>query len=624
MPEQTPTPGLSLSAQAPWWREWECAALVALVLATYFLRLTAAPVCGEESRWANGAREMIASGDWIVPRQQGTIFPERPPLNSWLMALVGLVRGDVDLLAIRLPSACATLLLTLLIYAYARRWMSRLASFSAAAIYATFGQVLALGRLGESEAVFTLLVAGSLLVWHWGYLRSWPPSIAWSAGYALAALGALAKGPQAPVYFILACGAYLLLRRDWRWLFGRGHLAGLACFATVVGLWLVPFALSNPESVDDIWAGLARDRFSWSGLAGHVASYPFETLACLLPWSPLLIVFVKASMRRWLLANRPQAVFLVAALVVTYPSVWIAAGARGRYFMPMYPCLALLAALVIERCTGAVADLADRLIWRRYLRSAAAAIIAAACMLAVLNVADSLRLAEVEQPTMFLIAWLSAALATAGLVVWASLSETSPRPQLAVATLSGFLGLTYCGVVVNVRVNGGNDLSPSVAEIKGRLPRDVRMVSLNRVYHRFAYCYGAPIAVVPWPTSAAEVPSDVEYFCFDLHPGYFDPPDNSSATDPPGATARLPFEWDRMAQIVCDPVKRENPHSRVVIGRIRRTTKPTLATAASPADNSAAQSPAAAPQQSPASATQEPPAPVAGESSAAPSRAAYR
>jgi 4-amino-4-deoxy-L-arabinose transferase-like glycosyltransferase len=579
MPEQTLTPDMSPSESACWWREWECAVLVALVLATYFARLTAVPVCGEESRWANGARAMIASGDWIVPRQQGAIFPERPPLNSWLMALVGLARGDVDLLAIRLPSACATLLLTLLIYAYARQWMSRLASFSAAAIYATFGQVLALGRLGESEAVFTLLVAGSLLVWHWGYVRSWPRSIAWSAGYSLAALGALTKGPQAPVYFVLACCAYLLLRRDWSWLVGRGHLAGTACFATIVGFWFVPFAISNPESVDDIWAGLARDRFSWTGLAGHVAGYPFETLACLLPWSPLLIVFVKPSMRRWLMANRPQAVFLVTALAVTYPSVWIAAGARGRYFMPMYPCLALLAALVVERCTGTLAELADRLIWRRYLRAAALAIIAAAGVLAVLHVAGPQRFADVEQPTLFLIAWLTAALATAGLLVWASLSETSPRPQLAVAALAGFLGVTYCGVVVNARVNGGNDVSQSVADIKNRLPRDAQLISLNRVYHRFAYCYGEPIATVPWPVSAADVPHDAEYFCFDLHPGYFDPPDSASPVDPPGATARLPFEWDRIAQINCDPAKRENPHNRVVIGRIRRAVRPTLVTA---------------------------------------------
>jgi hypothetical protein len=215
-------------------------------------------------------------------------------------------------------------------------------------------------------------------------------------------------------------------------------------------------------------------------------------------------------------------------------------------------------------------------------------------VLAVLHVAEPPRFTEIEQPTQLLIAWLAAALGTAALLAWASLSETSPRPQMAVAALAGFLGMTYCGVVVNTRVNGGNDLSQTMAEIKGQLPQDVRMVSLNRVYHRFAYCYGEPIATVPWPTTAADMPSDVEYFCYDLHPGYFDPPDNASTVDPPGATAGLPFEWDRVAQVICDPVKRENPHSRVVIGRIRRPAKPTLATASRASASAEAQSPAPA------------------------------
>src|SRR5262245_41319559 len=104
--------------------EW--LALTALVLVCYFARLETVPVCGEESRWANAAREMIATGDWIVPRQQGDVFPERPPLGSWAMAAVGLARGHVGLVAVRLPSACATLLLCWLIYGYTLAWSSRL------------------------------------------------------------------------------------------------------------------------------------------------------------------------------------------------------------------------------------------------------------------------------------------------------------------------------------------------------------------------------------------------------------------------------------------------------------------------------------------------------------------
>jgi 4-amino-4-deoxy-L-arabinose transferase-like glycosyltransferase len=604
MKDPSAQPAAQESSVRPWWREWEVAALAALVIAIYFTRLTAAPVCGEESRWATAAREMIASGDWIVPRQQGAIFAERPPLNSWAMAALGLLRGRVDLVAIRLPSACATLALTLLIYAYARGWMSRLASFSSAIIYATCGQVLALGRFGESEAVFTLFTAGALLVWHAGYLRGWSVAVTWSLGYSLAALGALAKGPQAPVYFASACGAYLLFKRDWRWLFGPGHLIGLVCFGTIVGAWMLPFASTHWDSVDDIWTGLVRERFATVGLAKHFVTFPFETLACLLPWSPLLLVLARPSARKSLLANYPQASFLIVALAVTYPSVWLAAGARGRYYMPLYPCLAVLMGLVVEHCTATLARHAERVFWRRYLRGLGAAVLMGGAALVAARFVALEQFVDAAQPWPFLIVWSAAALVTAGVLVWASLAERSPRPQFALVALAGFLGLAYTGAVVNSRVSAGNNLAPAVAELKellrdsaelglgskpvskkgtvpfcsedsaksGQSPTVLTpaLVSFRSVYHRFAYCYNEPIRQIPWPATAAEVPQDVTWFCFDWHPLYADPPDSGSDGSSAGSTPRLPFEWDEIARIACDPVKSAHPTRTVVVGRIRR------------------------------------------------------
>jgi 4-amino-4-deoxy-L-arabinose transferase-like glycosyltransferase len=552
-----------------WWREWEFGALIVLTCGIYFPRLAAVPVCGEESRWATAAREMIARGDWIVPRQQGTVFPERPPLGSWAMAALGLARGDVDLLAIRVPSVLATLAMTTLIFAYARSWISRVGSFAAAAFYATCGQVLALGRVGESEALFTLFAGGALLVWHGGYLRGWTPAAAWSLAYSLAALGALVKGLQSPVYLAASSIAYLALRRDWRWLFSAGHLAGVACFALIVGAWMVPFAISEAESLGDIWTLLARDRFALAGLAGHVASYPFETFACLLPWSGLLLVLARPGARRTLLADRPQAVFLLVAVLVTYPSVLLAAGARGRYYMPLYPCLAVLMGLVVEHCTRATADLADRLVWRRYQRALAAIALVAVVAFAGFNLAPGESLADARQPWSFVIAWTAAALAVGGILLWTSRAEESPRPQLAILSLGCLLGLAYTGAMITSRVQGANDLADLPARFQAASQAPVPMVSLGRIYHRFAYCYATPIEQIAWPKSMAEVPDGLEYFCFDWHPGYFDPPD-SADHGRPGTTAPLPFEWDRVAQIGCDPVKRKDAHTVVVVGRVRR------------------------------------------------------
>lgn len=553
-----------------WRREWEVTALVLLVAAVYFTRLTAVPVCGEESRWAGVAREMIASGDWIVPRQQGTIFPERPPLGSWAMALVGLVRGQVDLVAIRLPSALATLAMALVIYAYAQSWMSPLASFTSAAVYATLGQVLALGRLGESEALLTLFTGGALLVWHWGYLSGRSRTLTWCLGYSLAGLGALVKGPQAPAYFVGACAVYLLVQRDWRWLFGRGHAWGVLCFAAIVGVWLVPFAATNWESVGDIWAGLARDRFTTHGLARHLVTYPFETFGCLLPWSPLLIALLMPSVRKSILASHPETKFLLVALAVTYPTVWLAAGARGRYFMPLYPCLAVMVGLVVEHCTARTASRGARLFWRQFLGAMAIVILGSGAVVVVASLAPLERLGGAAQPGSFLFVWIPGALVAAGLLLWASMGEEWPRPQVGIVALAAFLGIAHTGAIGNARLRAANDLDPVVAELKERLA-DSELVSLGRVYHRFAYAYDAPIRQIPWPDSPGDLPAGVTYFCFDRRPGDTELARTTSDGRLSSTTlGTLPFEWDEIERIGCDPVRRAFHNRTVIIGRVRR------------------------------------------------------
>src|SRR4051812_9601919 len=199
-------------------RRWPDARAIALIIicvsVIFGVRLTLEPMVGEETRWASAAREMLRTGDWVVPRQQGEIFPERPPMTMWLMAIGGWLRGDVDPIATRLPSVVATVLTSLLIYGYTRAFTGSTTALIAALIYPTCGQVLQIGRLGESEAVFTLLVAASLLLWHLGYVRHWRPLLVWVLGFGFAALAALVKGPQAPAYFIAIIGSFLFIVHD--------------------------------------------------------------------------------------------------------------------------------------------------------------------------------------------------------------------------------------------------------------------------------------------------------------------------------------------------------------------------------------------------------------------------
>src|SRR5690242_2930499 len=60
---------------------------------------------------AQGAREMIASGDVLTPTVGGRPWLEKPPLAIWLVALTGRAMSGVSESSARLPSAVAATLL---------------------------------------------------------------------------------------------------------------------------------------------------------------------------------------------------------------------------------------------------------------------------------------------------------------------------------------------------------------------------------------------------------------------------------------------------------------------------------------------------------------------------------
>jgi 4-amino-4-deoxy-L-arabinose transferase-like glycosyltransferase len=569
-------------------RGWaEAAAILAVTVAVstiFGLRLSRQPIVGEETRWATGAREMLATGDWIVPRQQGQVFPERPPMTMWAMAAVGWLRGDVDALAIRLPSALAVVLTSLLVYCYTRAFATQLAALAAALAYPTFGQVLQIGRLGESEAVFALFVSGSLLIWHLGYMRKWRPALAWSAGFGCAALAALTKGPQAPVYFVAITAAYLAVRRDWRYLFGWPFFVGAAIFVAVIACWQIPFYLATDwPTVIATWAGLAADRVHLRGLAEHLVTYPLETFACLLPWSPLLVALAKRETRDQLADKRSIVSFLLIALLVAYPTVWIAAGARGRYFMPLYPLVAALIGLVIEGCALAEPGRYPRRAWHQFLLLSGSLIAVGGLLIGGAGLLPTDYIASLHQPRWFGILFGVAA-AGAAYVLWRCYRAGGRlAPVVAVATISAFVSGAYTGVMINVNAARWNDPTAALARFKQHLPTNASLVSFSPISHRFAYYYVAPIEELGWPRDLRDLPDGVTYFCF-----MRDPSDTAASRDAgrgrtqattPGT---LPFAWEEIATLCVERRLRDEPQPTVVLGRVVRPLRAEVSDATVP------------------------------------------
>jgi 4-amino-4-deoxy-L-arabinose transferase-like glycosyltransferase len=504
---------------------------------------------------------MIRTGDWVVPRQQGEPFLSRPPLGSWLIAGATLLRGQCDAVAIRLPSVTAVLLMTLMTYAFGRTVMGRAGAFTAGVAIATMGEVMQMGRLGESDIVFAFLLSAAGLVWLWGDRRGWPDTVTWTLAYGLVALAALQKGPQAPVCFFGTVVAYLLRRGEWRRLVSPAHLVGLGTIAAIVAAWAVPFvrAAGGPAAAR-IWLTDSTSRFwdlSPGAVTGHLVRYPVEVLGCTAPWSLLLFAYLNKRFRRGLGAAESVARFLAIGTCVGFLPCWVAPTGMTRYLLPLYPGLALLAGLVVDR--AAVEVCSPRLVAAAAVgrRALIGLMLLSPAALAAVPFLPSPVVRAYAAPLPVLLSFTAVGITAAWIVTKAA---STNRWAPAAAAVSVFMAVAYGQVVVDGLVRRSGDTAAAVAQLKQSLPPGVRLVSLTPIHHLFAYHFGEPIELRD--TAGTVGARDMNWFCCSAQ-----------------GAARMPVPFPReiIAVIPVDRNRLPVAHEVVVVGR--RTTAATAMTA---------------------------------------------
>jgi 4-amino-4-deoxy-L-arabinose transferase-like glycosyltransferase len=444
----------------PWFRQPTFWAVLGLAFAAYGLRLTLLPVFGEETRRGVIAREMLDTDDWIVPRVQGVPRMSRPPLQNWLIALASGLSGSVDVWAVRLPSIVATLLTVTLVYAATHRWAGVRPATLAACAYATMYQVLEFGRLGETEAVFTLLVSSSLILWYAGYVGDANRWRLWIVSYLLVAAGMLTKGLQAPVYFGGAVGLTLIAQRRWRELLSPAHLVGVAIGGIIVGSWQVAFMLRlGWREGWEIYFLNVAGRFDGSTgdtFLGHFVAFPFETAAVMLPGSLILLALLRSDVRERLGPHRELIRFLLVSAAWAYLFVWIPPGARTRYLMPVMPLAAVLIGLVGD-------------------------------------------------------AWL-----TVARPAW------SPRQAYGrILGTAGVIAAIYVGPVLSYLASRCDDIDGQVTQLRSELPPQAKVVSFGQLHHGFLFYFRDPIRIADCPTDTGDF-EEADFFA--IHTYRREPP----------------------------------------------------------------------------------------------------
>ncbi|MBO9999544.1 MAG: glycosyltransferase family 39 protein [Cyanobacteria bacterium SID2] len=344
--------------------------LVAAVLAFVYHLGSTNLIDETEPLFAEAARQMTVTGDWITPYFNGETRFDKPPLVYWLMAIGYLTIGTSEWAA-RLPSALSAIELMGLTFATlwrfvppaspaGRGWLMPWSAGTLAAVAIAFNpQTIVWGRTGVSDMLLCAGLGSSLLSFFWGYASEGQTKQRWyGAFFVFAALAVLTKGPIGIVLPALIVAAFLLYAGNWKTVLREMRpLRGILLFLAMTVPWYLLVMQANGEAYIESFFGYHNfDRFT-RVVNNHSAPWYFYFGVVSIgfaPWS----VYLPASIarlgvwhrREWQQLPRPKQ--LGGFALVWFAGVFLfftaAVTKLPSYVLPLIPAAAILVSLLLS------------------------------------------------------------------------------------------------------------------------------------------------------------------------------------------------------------------------------------------------------------------------------------
>jgi 4-amino-4-deoxy-L-arabinose transferase-like glycosyltransferase len=301
----------------------------------------------DEAAYAEVARTMWKTGDWLVPQLCGRVFFEKPPLLYWVQALGFMAFGTGELGA-RIGTALAGAAMPLVLYGFARKPLGARAALFAAVALATSFEFVALARIAFTDMLLMLWFTVCIGALHRAF-EAGPRGTGWFALACLAsALAILTKGAIGVLFPGAVALVHLLALGRLRAALRPGWIAlGLPLVFGIGFSWYLLLGLTQPGGfgfMRDLFLQHHVGRFT-APMQGHSGSpffYVPVLIVGMLPWSPFLpLALARADLR----ASDERARFLrmfalLSGLVFVFFST--AATKLPNYLAPAFPGVALL------------------------------------------------------------------------------------------------------------------------------------------------------------------------------------------------------------------------------------------------------------------------------------------
>ena len=306
----------------------------------------------DEGRYAEIAREIAVSGNWVTPRLNGLKYFEKPPFQYWATAAAFNAFGVHEWTA-RLAPALAGILAVMIVGVTAAR-LDGSTSAPASGAYAALVLASCVWHFAQAQlltldSVLSCWFAATLCAFLLaqrdqlpsGRRRNWM-----LVAYAAAAGATLTKGLIGLVIPGATLVLYSLVTRDtgpWK----RLHvLPGTALYLALTAPWFVLVSRDNPEFAQFFFVHEHFQRFLTTEHRREGTWYYFIPLlgAGILPW---LFVWLWTLLRSWRDAAVATNGFAWAKFCLVWAAlVFVFFSASGSklpsYILPMFPALALV------------------------------------------------------------------------------------------------------------------------------------------------------------------------------------------------------------------------------------------------------------------------------------------
>jgi 4-amino-4-deoxy-L-arabinose transferase-like glycosyltransferase len=296
----------------------------------------------DEGRNAEIGREILETGDWVIPYYNFLPRLEKPMLFYAATAISYKLFGVSEASA-RLPSALAAAGVLLLTYCFVRRIHGERAALWSGLILLTCIQFNAFSRIVILDMTLSFFITATLIA----YYRAGSAEDRaqkrryYLLMYAAAAGATLVKGPIGFVLPGIVIAAYIAARRKWSSVAEMELGRGVFIFILIVAPWYVAAELRHPGYLAYF---LGQEHFARYLTAQFHRTKPWYYFFLVvtvgfLPWT-----FLVPSIGSRLKKNFDgPSLYAVLWAVVPFAFFSFSSSKMSEYLLPIYPALAILA-----------------------------------------------------------------------------------------------------------------------------------------------------------------------------------------------------------------------------------------------------------------------------------------